>query len=43
VPVTVRQDDEAIHAELGDQPPAELARQAAHDLEPSAAIRLLVI
>jgi DNA-3-methyladenine glycosylase II len=33
VQVTVRQDDEAIHAELGDQPPAELARQAARDLE----------
>ena len=33
VQVTVRQDDEAIHAELGDQPPPELARQAARDLE----------
>ena len=33
VQVTVRQDDEAIHAELGDQPPAELVRQAARDLE----------
>ncbi len=33
VQVTVRQDDEAIHAELGDQPPAELARRAARDLE----------
>ena len=33
VQVTVRQDDEAIHAELGDQPSAELARQAARDLE----------
>src|ERR1700733_1819800 len=33
VQVTVRQDDEVIHAELGDQPPADLARQAARDLE----------
>ena len=33
VQVTVRQDDEAIHAELDDQPPAELARRAARDLE----------
>ena len=33
VEVTVRQDHKAIHAELGDQPPAELARQAARDLE----------
>ena len=33
VQVTVRQDDDAIHAELGDQPPAKLARQAARDLQ----------
>lgn len=29
VQVTVRQDDEAIHAELGDQPPTEPVRQHA--------------
>ena len=29
----MRQDDEAIHAELGDQPSAKLARQAARDLK----------
>src|ERR1700733_1580306 len=33
VQVTVRQDDEAIHAELAGQAPAKLARQAARDLE----------
>jgi DNA-3-methyladenine glycosylase II len=33
VQVTVRQDDEAVHAELADHPPPELARQAARDLE----------
>src|ERR1700743_814887 len=29
VQVTVRQDDESVHAELSDHPPAELARLAA--------------
>ena len=33
VQVTVREDDGAIRAELADQPPAQLARQAARDLE----------
>src|ERR1700761_4269288 len=33
VQVTVREHDGAIRAELGDQPPAELARLAARDLE----------
>ena len=33
VRVTVRQEDEAVHAELGDQPPADLACRAARDLE----------
>jgi DNA-3-methyladenine glycosylase II len=33
VQVTVRQGDQAVHAELDDQPPAELAHQAARDLE----------
>jgi DNA-3-methyladenine glycosylase II len=33
VQVTMRQNDETVHAELRGQPPAELARQAWHDLE----------
>ena len=33
VQVTVRQDDESVHAELSDHPPAELARLAARDLQ----------
>jgi len=33
VQVTLRQDDAAVHGELGDHPPAELARKAARDLE----------
>ena len=33
VQATLRQDDHAVHAELAGQPPAQLARQAARDLE----------
>src|ERR1700733_15751849 len=33
VQVTVCQDEEAIHAQFGDQPPPDLAREAARDLE----------
>jgi hypothetical protein len=33
VQATVRQDDKAVHAELGGRPPAQLARRAARDLE----------
>jgi len=33
VQVTVRQDDQAVHAELAGRPAAPLARRAARDLE----------
>jgi hypothetical protein len=33
VQVTVRQDDQAVHAELASRPAAPLARRAARDLE----------